>query len=387
MGLLSNLRRYFIGGFDASMLVETTSVTDVEALPGVQRAVEGMASMLASVSLCVYDSQDQEVQPAALSLLTGRATEMVNGWDLRRWMITEAISQGNSYVYIARTYAGEAAELIPVDRGRVVIDWTANPFRYLLDGNPVSSADIIHVKSGYSRWAFLGESPLDKCRTQLQLIADLDAWAATMSATGTTRRLAFKFPTPISEQAKQSILLAWKAKHSRANGSGEPLIIDGGGSIEGVSGSDDLSALTTARTAAIGEISRALNIPLSFLAATESGTQISLDAQRALVDQTLRPWARRIESELMAKLLPGYRVEHDLQELLRGTMKDTGKMLGQLVQNGVLTPNDARWVLGFEPINKPMADELMQRLDTAAGQAEMNGDREDEESESPDAPN
>ena len=88
----------------------------------------------------------------------------------------------------------------------------------------------------------------------------------------------------------------------------------------------------------------------------------------------------------MAKLLPGYRVEHDLQELLRGTMKDTGKMLGQLVQGGVLTPNDARWVLGFQPINDPSADELMQRLDTAAGQAEVDGDREDEESESPDAP-
>ncbi len=385
MSLLSRLRRYFIGGFDASMLVDSSSVGDVEALPGVQRAVEGVASMLASVSICVYDSQDQEVYPAALNLLTGRATEMVNGWDLRRWLVTESISQGNAYAYLARTYSGEVAEIIPLDRGRVTINWASDPYQYLLDGQAVSSADLIHVKSGYSRWAFIGESPLDKCRTQLELIANLDQWAATMAATGTTRRLAFKFPTPISEQAKQSILLAWKAKHSRANGSGEPLIIDGGGSIEGVSGSDDLSALTNARTAAMGEIARALNIPLSFLAATESGTQVTLEAQRTLVDQTLRPWARRIEAELMAKLLPGYRVEHDLQELLRGTMKDTAKELSKLVMAGVLTPNDARWFIGMQPVKDPMADELMQRLDTAAGQAEVNGDREDEESESPDA--
>ena len=385
MGLLNSLRRYFIGGFDASMLVETQRLTDVEALPGVQRAIEGVASMLASVTLCVYDSQDQEVQPAALSLLTGRATEMVNGWDLRRWLVAEAFSQGNSYAYLARTYSGEVAEIIPLDRGRIVIDWAATPFRYLLDGQPVPTSDIIHVKSGYSRWAFLGESPLDKCRTQLQLIADLDAWAATMSATGTTRRLAFKFPTPISEQAKQSILLAWKAKHSRANGSGEPLIIDGGGSIEGVSGTDDLGALTSARTAAMGEVARAMNVPLSFLAATEAGTQIDLNAQRTLVDQTLRPWAKRIEAELVAKLLPGYRVEHDLQELLRGTMKDTAKELSKLVMGGILTPNDARWFIGMQPVQDEMADELMMRLDTAAGQAEVNGDREDEESESPDA--
>lgn len=385
MSLLSRLRRYFIGGFDASMLVDSSSVGDIEALPGVQRAIEGVSSMLASVSICVYDSQDQETYPSQLSLLTGRATEMVNGWDLRRWLVTEAFSQGNAYAYLARTYSGEVAEIIPIDRGRVTIDWSANPYRYLLDGQAISSADLIHIKSGYSRWAFIGESPLDKCRTQLELIANLDQWAATMAATGTTRRLAFKFPTPISEQAKQSILLAWKAKHSRANGSGEPLIIDGGGSIEGVSGSDDLSALTTARTAAMGEIARALNIPLSFLAATESGTQVTLEAQRALVDQTLRPWARRIEAELMAKLLPGYRVEHDLQELLRGTMKDTAKELSKLVMAGILTPNDARWFIGMQPVKDPMADELMQRLDTAAGQAEVNGDREDEESESPDA--
>lgn len=385
MGLFNSLRRYLVGGFDASMLVETQRLTDVEALPGVQRAIEGVASMLASVTICVYDSQDQEVQPAALSLLTGRATEMVNGWDLRRWLVSEAFSQGNAYAYLARTYSGEVAEIIPLDRGRIVIDWAHTPFRYLLDGQPVPTADIIHVKSGYSRWAFLGESPLDKCRTQLQLIADLDAWAATMSATGTTRRLAFKFPTPISEQAKQSILLSWKAKHSRTGGSGEPLIIDGGGSIEGVSGTDDLGALTSARTAALGEIARAMNVPLSFLAATEAGTQIDLSAQRALVDQTLRPWAKRIEAELMAKLLPGYRVEHDLQELLRGTMKDTAKELSKLVMGGILTPNDARWFIGMQPVQDKMADELMMRLDTAAGQAEANGDREDEESESPDA--
>ncbi len=153
--------------------------------------------------------------------------------------------------------------------------------------------------------------------------------------------------------------------------------------IAGVSGSDDLSALTNARTAAMGEIARALNIPLSFLAATESGTQVTLDAQRALVDQTLRPWARRIEAELMAKLLPGYRVEHDLQELLRGTMKDTAKELSKLVMGGILTPNDARWFIGMQPVKDPMADELMQRLDTAAGQAEVNGDREDEGTPNP----
>jgi HK97 family phage portal protein len=367
------------------MLVDSTSVGDIEALPGVQRVIEGVASMLASVSLCVYDYDDQETYPAALTLLTGRATEMVNGWDLRRWLVTESFTQGNAYAYLARTYNGEVAELIPIDRGRVTIDWSANPYRYLLDGQAISSADLIHIKSGYSRWAFIGESPLDKCRTQLELVANLDNWAATMAASGSTRRLAFTFPTPISEQAKQSILLAWKAKHARKTGAGEPLIIDGGGKIEGVSGSDDLAALTAARTAAMGEIARAMNVPLSFLAATESGTQVTLEAQRALVDQTLRPWARRIEAELMAKLLPGYRVEHDLQELLRGTMKDTAKELSKLVMAGILTPNDARWFIGMQPATDLMADELTMRLDTAAGQAEVNGDRQDEESESPDA--
>jgi len=372
------------------MLVDQTSVSDIESLPGVQRAIEGVAGMLASVKICAYDGNDQEVYPPQLSLLTGRATEMVNGWDLRRWLVTEAFSQGNAYAYLARTYSGEVAEIIPIDRGRIAIDWSATPYRYLLDGQPVASADLLHIKSGYSRWAFIGESPLDKCRTQLALVANLDAWAATMAASGTTRRLSFKYPTPISETAKQSILASWKAKHSRLNGAGEPLIIDGGGSIEGVSGSDDLSALTAAKTAAMSEIARALNVPASFLSAgdtthSQGGTQVTLDAQRALVDQTLRPWAKRIEGELMAKLMPGYYLEHDLQELLRGTMKDTAKELSKLVMGGILTPNDARWFIGMQPVKDDMADKLMQRLDTAAGQAEVNGDREDEESESPDA--
>ena len=43
MGLLSRFRSYFLGSFNASMLVDTSSVGDVEALPGVQRAIEGVA--------------------------------------------------------------------------------------------------------------------------------------------------------------------------------------------------------------------------------------------------------------------------------------------------------------------------------------------------------
>ncbi len=52
------------------------------------------------------------------------------------------MTQGNAYAYIARTYSGEAAELIPLERGRITINWSANPLQYLLD-EPHDASDTL----------------------------------------------------------------------------------------------------------------------------------------------------------------------------------------------------------------------------------------------------
>lgn len=376
-GFLSSIRQYLLGPYDLSFMVDTGRAMSIQGLPSVERAIDGVSGLLASVSLCAYDQAGKEADPAPLRLLTGTASALVTGHDLRKWMVSEAFVMGNAYVYIARTLNGEPAELIPLDRGRVLIDWSRSPIRYKLDGKEVDSADIIHIKASHSRWAFLGESPLDKCKVQLELLAKLDAWAASMAQSGTTRRLAFRFPTPISDTAKQSVIAGWKAKLSREGGASEPLVVDGGATIEGVSGANDMESITSARTAAMAEVARALGVPYAFLAAAEAGTQIDLAATRTLCDQTLFPWARRIENELQEKLFPGYRLEHDLTELKRGSIKEHARDLAKLVMAGVLTPNDARWFLGVEPHED--GDELTVRLDTVNGQAVHNDEQQEDE--------
>jgi HK97 family phage portal protein len=138
-----------------------------------------------------------------------------------------------------------------------------------------------------------------------------------------------------------------------------------------------MESITSARTAAMAEVARALGVPYAFLAAAEAGTQIDLSATRTLCDQTLFPWARRIENELQEKLFPGYRLEHDLTELKRGSIKEHARDLAKLVMAGVLTPNDARWFLGVEPHED--GDELTVRLDTVNGQAVHNDEQQEDE--------
>jgi HK97 family phage portal protein len=173
------------------------------------------------------------------------------------------------------------------------------------------------------------------------------------------------------------VIAGWKAKLSREGGASEPLVVDGGATIEGVSGANDMESITSARTAAMAEVARALGVPYAFLAAAEAGTQIDLAATRTLCDQTLFPWARRIENELQEKLFPGYRLEHDLTELKRGSIKEHARDLAKLVMAGVLTPNDARWFLGVEPHED--GDELTVRLDTVNGQAVHNDEQQEDE--------
>lgn len=89
-------------------------------------------------------------------------------------------------------------------------------------------------------------------------------------------------------------------------------------------------------------------MPLSVLGLGAQATYGSLTEEScALVQNCFRPWARRIESELMLTALTAdgrrnFTIEHDMSGLLAGNMSERFTVYGTAIQNEILSPNECR---------------------------------------------
>ena len=105
--------------------------------------------------------------------------------------------------------------------------------------------------------------------------------------------------------------------------------------------------MTEARRFQIEEIARAYQLPPVFLQDLSHGTFANTEQQNlVLVQHLIAHWAQALEGEMNLKLFGrmngGRYVEHVMDGLMRGDFAGRMTGLSMAIQNGILTPNEAR---------------------------------------------
>lgn len=112
---------------------------------------------------------------------------------------------------------------------------------------------------------------------------------------------------------------------------------------------EDAQFLQT-RSFQLGEIARAFRVPPHMIGDVEKSTSwgTGIDSQeQGYVTHTLRPWTTRIEEALNLQLLPStnngeYFYEHLFADLLRGDLSTRYEAYVKAINNGIMSPNEAR---------------------------------------------
>jgi HK97 family phage portal protein len=107
--------------------------------------------------------------------------------------------------------------------------------------------------------------------------------------------------------------------------------------------------------ATVEDVSRWLQMPLSFLNHTDSQSFKSKEQEsRTYVNNCLNPKIRIIENEIRNKLFletekqAGYKVNIDTKQLVRASLKDTGEFLSQMVDRSIFSLNESRDFLDMD---------------------------------------
>jgi HK97 family phage portal protein len=268
----------------------------------------------------------------------------------RRLIYTDLLLAGQAFIYFDGSHIyhqpAKGMEIIPDER-----DFIAG-YKY----NTVSfkSTEIIHIRDNSVEHIYRGTPRLQSVLSEMQLLMQMIQYQTTFFANGAVPGLVLKSPNALSEKVKEKMIEGWMGAYNPATGGKRPMILDGGLELDRMTNAtfkelDFEPSIKNKRDA----ILTALGVPPILL---EGGNNANIRPNQRLfyietviplVDKVMRAFERYFSFRLTPDNdIPG--LQPELQE--QATFYNT------LVNGGVISANEARAGLAYEPM--PDHDEL-----------------------------
>jgi len=280
-------------------------------------------------------------------------------------LVVDLLLYGNSFLYIKRV-DGKPEKLIYMQHGDVQIDYKKQEdyVQYLCSNHKevpaiVKQEDMLHfAKDTYD--GVTGRGFIVFARDIIKLSgfaqqASMDFFGSGCNLTG-----ILKYSRPLKPEQQKAIRQQWQQIHSASGG--------GLGVLEGdcdyipIAQNASDSQLLETRGYNVEEIARFFNINPVLLGDLSHSSYNDIEqAQLEFVQHTLLPILDLFESEINRKLVtnPNQYIDFDETELLKSNKATMANYYTSLVSNGILTVDEAREKLGYNPMNTDYSSSLI----------------------------
>ena len=264
----------------------------------------------------------------------------------RRNLITDYLLDGNIFIY----FDGVHLYHLPASKMHIHASETTyiEKFTYNETIN-YSPNEIIHIKENSFYSIYRGVSRLKPALRTMVLMRNMRDFQDNFFKNGAVPGLVLKSPNTLSEKIKERMIQSWTARYRPDAGGRRPLILDGGIEIDSVSNVnfkelDFQSAITENEKI----ILKALGIPPILL---DSGNNANLRPNMRLYYlETIMPIVRKINFAL--ERFFGFEIIEDATNIpaLQPELRDQAQYYSALVNTGIISPNEARQAINFDPI-------------------------------------
>ena len=305
----------------------------VACLAVAARCVSLIAEGLAALPLRVYrwDQDGGRVLAPTHSLdvlLNDVANPGASAFTVREALVADVLTHGNGYLRQEIDGRGRVAALYYVPRAWVGVErLSSGRLRYRvadpIRGTQVYTADeIIHLRYR-SRDGVMGVSPLGWAGSAVGLAVAQADLAQSQTARGFCPDLAFSTEAqfPGDDKGDSAFKRLKDQLSERLGKMGDrptALLLEAGLKAQQLAPSGREAQFHETRQAGLADIARIYGVPSAVLGLGAQASYGSLtEESRALVQNCFRPWARRIESELMRTALTAdgrrnFTIEHDM---------------------------------------------------------------------------
>ena len=366
MGLFNRKEKRAAG--DAIINTPTTGATGISyqgifgtqqnalQLSTVFRCIEIISESIAVLPIGVYTKNGVRVNHS-LDIVWRDTNNKLTKFEILKQLVQSVLIKGNGFIFIERNEDGSAKRLRWLESGDVNIFYEkqSNLLYYtspIISAKKIEPINMIHLKM-FSYDGINGISILSIGNKAFKLGNTLENNAFNFFANGCNLSGVLSVASSLTPQQIKDIHKAWD--ESYVNGSGVA-VLQGNMNYQSVSNSAKENELLESREYTVKDICRWFGINPILLGLNSGSTYASLEmAQNDFVIHTLLPWIEAIEEEFSRKLLKpseqnDLEVVLDENYLLRMDKKTEATYYSTMVNNGLMTRNEARGKLGLEPV-------------------------------------
>lgn len=325
-------------------------------------AIDLISNKIASIPIVVKTKEGDEVEHPFNHVFDNT---ICGKFITMKQMIWDCLVNGNGLCYIKRDNKGDAKELIYVPHGSFTICYNqqAQQLYYLipmLSDKKVEPVNVIHILKN-SVDGVNGRAVPFYARKAINLATSAENAAFNYFDSGCAISGILKSNKPLSTQQKIDIKSSWNQAHVQ----GEPnglAVLGNDLDFQQIGANSSESQLLESRKYSVREIARFLGIPPELLGDEVNKAYNSLsEACDALITFTLMPFIMILEDEFNRKCLKPsermiYHIDFKEEDLRMPDETAQAQALNSLVAGGIMTPNEARKLLGLPAL--PEGDSL-----------------------------
>lgn len=343
----------WIGDIAGNSAGEVVTIETALGVPAIWAGVNFIASSIAGLPLLTYRKGTKgrkRVTDDMAEMLQKRVNPDTSSFEWRKYTIEQVLTGGRGLTFIERAASGRLVALWPLDPsqatvkrvdGRKVFDYRDGRRTVRYD-----ASEIIDIPAMLKADRLTHRSPLMTNREVIAMAQAMTKYGGSYFRNGGVPPFAVtgNFTTPRGMQAaandfEEAIRKAAKDKR-------QALVLPTGLDIKSIGADPQKSQMVEAQRFVIEQLARVLQLPPVFLQDLSHGTYSNTEQQDLqLVKHTIKRWVEQIEQEMNMKLFPmgsPLYVEFSMDGLLRGDFKTRMEGIAQGIQNGVMTPDEAR---------------------------------------------
>lgn len=291
-------------------------------------------------------------------LLNGKPDVKLNHFNFIKLMVESLHLKGNAYAIVVRDENLEVKMLRYVDADYVTpMVLPDGSVKYLVAGmqQAVDAVDMIHLVQ-HPDESFRGQSTLKYACNALKLASDTERHAENFFKSGANLSGVLKSAAPLTNEQKKQIRDSWVNSFDSSNNRVSIAVLPQGVDYQAISVNAEDAELLESRKYNSTVICRFFNIsPVKLFDYSNTSYSSLEQVQLSYMSDTVMPIAQMFLDEFNLKLFKPsqvgkYKVEFDFTTLLQTDKDSEVKYYRELLVNGILSYNEVRGKLGYEPM-------------------------------------
>ena len=328
-----------------------------QKLEVVNRSVSMLVNACASLDYDVKDKQNDGVvvgvrQKTLNNLLNFKPNPYQSVQEFRQAIFQDLVIEGNVFIYFDGTFMYH----LPAQNVQILTDTKTfiQGYRYMgtID---FKEQDVFHFRDLHSQSIYRGSSRLESAQRSIDVLYSMHDFQEKFFDNGAVFGLVLTSDNTLSQVAKEKTIQNWLQKYNAKNGGKRPVILDSGlkpvqvgqGTFKDLDFDESIKTHNDRIAVAVG-------VPPILL---DGGNNANISPNlRLFYLETVMPIVRKFSSSLERYF--GYDIDAITANVsaLQPDIKEIAQYHATLVNGGIITPNEARKELRYEPI--PGNDDL-----------------------------